>query len=136
MTPNLSSTVARRFGCLVLVQAVHSVEEYAGRLWETFPPAAYLTGLFPGDQDRTFLLLNIALVMFGAWCLLWPVRRGWPAAVPLMWGWVVLEVINGMGHLGWAALQGGYEPGAATAPFLLGCALLLAASLRAHPRRA
>jgi hypothetical protein len=27
------------FGAHVAAQAVHSVEEYAGRLWESFPPA-------------------------------------------------------------------------------------------------
>jgi hypothetical protein len=27
------------FGALVLAQAAHAVEEYVGRLWESFPPA-------------------------------------------------------------------------------------------------
>ena len=33
------------FGALVLVQAAHSVEEYLGRFWESYPPACFLTGL-------------------------------------------------------------------------------------------
>ncbi len=33
------------FGALIVAQASHSVEEYVGRLWESFPPARFLTGL-------------------------------------------------------------------------------------------
>jgi hypothetical protein len=28
-------------GALILTQAAHSVEEYVGRLWESFPPLAW-----------------------------------------------------------------------------------------------
>lgn len=63
------------FGALVLTQAAHSVEEYVGRLWETFPPARFMTELVSEDQKLGFLLLNVALVAFGVWCFLWPIRR-------------------------------------------------------------
>jgi hypothetical protein len=33
------SRVPMVFGTLILTQAAHSVEEYLGRLWESFPPA-------------------------------------------------------------------------------------------------
>jgi hypothetical protein len=56
------------FGALVLTQAAHSVEEYVGRLWETFPPARFLTGLVSRDQEQGFLLMNVALVAFGVLC--------------------------------------------------------------------
>jgi Protein of unknown function with HXXEE motif len=118
------------FGALVLAQSAHSAEEYAGRLWQSFPPAQFVSGLISQDLERGFLLANVAIVAFGLWCWLWPVRRGWRAAVPLAWGWVVVEVVNGLGHLVWALAQGGYTPGVATAPLLLMFAMYLANQLR------
>ena len=117
------------FAGLILAQAAHSVEEYAGRLWETFPPARLVSGLVSSDLERGFVIANVLLVGFGAWCALWPVRRGWPAATALAWGWVVVETINGIGHPLWSLRQGGYTPGVATAPLLLGLALWLARRL-------
>jgi hypothetical protein len=118
------------FGALILAQAAHSVEEYLGRLWESFPPARFLTGLVSRDLETGFLVINIGLVAFGVWCFLWPVRRGWSSAIPLAWFWVTIQVINGVGHPLWSLRQGGYTPGVATAPVLLLLALYLAHQLR------
>jgi hypothetical protein len=114
------------FGALILVQAAHSVEEYLGRLWDSFPPARFLTGLVSQDLERGFVVINVSLVAFGLWCLVWPVRRGWPSAIPLAWVWIALEVINGIGHSFWTLRQGCYTPGVATAPVLLVLAVYLA----------
>jgi len=124
------SRIDATFGGLVLAQAAHSIEEYLGRLWESFPPARFLTGLFSSDRELAFLVINVALVAFGVWCLVWPVRRRWPSAVGLMWVWVVIETINGVGHPLWSLRQGGYTPGVLTAPILLVVALYLGAQLR------
>ena len=125
------------FGALMLAQAAHSVEEYAGRLWESFPPARFLTGAIASDREVGFLVINVALVAFGLWCLAWPVWRTWPSAMPLAGFWAVLEVINGAGHLLWSLPQGGYTPGVATAPVLLLVGLYLWSQLRhVHPAAA
>ncbi len=124
------SRIGAAFGTLVLAQAAHSVEEYLGRLWESFPPARFLTGLFPFDPELTFVILNAAIVGLGVWCLFWPVRRDWPSAMGLMWGWVVIETINGVVHPLWSLREGGYTPGVITAPILLVVALYLGARLR------
>lgn len=118
------------FGAVVLAQAAHSVEEYIGRLWEAFPPARFLSGLISQDLERGFLVINVSLVAFGLWCLLWPVRRGWPSAASLAWAWVVVEVINGIGHPLWTLYQGAFTPGVATAPVLLVLAVNLAHQVR------
>ena len=118
------------FGAIVLVQAAHSIEEYVGRLWESFPPASFLTALISQDLERGFLVINMSLVTFGLWCLLWPVRREWPLVVTLAWVWVVIETINGFGHLLWSLREGAYTPGVATSPVLLVLALYLARQLR------
>lgn len=120
------SRVKTAFGALILAQLAHSTEECVGRLWESFPPARLLTSLFSSDRELTFIVLNIALVTFGLWCLLFPVRREWPSATRFVWFWVVLETINGFVHPAWSLRQGGYTPGVLTAPLLLAIALYLA----------
>jgi uncharacterized membrane protein HdeD (DUF308 family) len=122
------------FGALVLTQAAHSVEEYYGRLWESFPPARFLTGAISPDPERGFLIINVSLVAFGIWCFFWPVRRGWPSAVLFAWIWVVLPLINGIGHPLWSLRQRSYTPGLATAPILLALAVYLAFNLRRKVR--
>jgi hypothetical protein len=92
------------FGALVLTQAAHSIEEYVGRLWETFPPARFLTGLVSQDQEWGFLVLIVALVAFGVWCFMWPIRQDWPSASLLAWIWVAIELINGVGHPLWSRM--------------------------------
>jgi len=113
------------FIALVSVQAAHSVEEYLGRLWVVFPPAAFITGLISEDRRRGFILINAALLLFGLWCVLWPVRRRWPVGRALIGVWIVIEVINGSGHPLWTLQKQAYTPGVATAPVLLVLALSL-----------
>jgi hypothetical protein len=124
------SRIKFTFGALIVAQAAHSIEEYVGRLWESFPPARFLTGLVSSDREFAFLVLNIALVTFGLWCFLFPVRKEWPSAPAFMWGWTVVEIINGIGHPAWTLRQGGYTPGVLTAPMLFVIALYLAFQLR------
>jgi hypothetical protein len=124
-----ASRLTVAFAGLVLAQAAHSVEEYVGRLWETFPPAAWLTGLVSSDREVGFLVINITMVGFGLWCLWWPIRKGWPSASVLAWVWIVIEVINGIGHPAWSFRQAAYTPGVLTAPLLLWFAFGLAVEL-------
>ena len=119
------------FFALVAAQALHSLEEYTFRLYEVFPPARFVSGLISRDPQRGFVVFNVALVAFGLWCYLWPVRRQWSSASLLAWLWVDIEPINGIGHPIWSLNQRGYTPGVATAPLLLFLALYLARQLRA-----
>jgi len=119
------SSVRTVFGLLIATQAAHSLEEYLGRLWEVFPPAAFLTGLVSSNREAAFIVLNIVLVGFGVWCFLWPVSRRWPSAPRFVAIWTTVEIINGLGHPLWSLLQGRYTPGVATAPILLLLALTL-----------
>ena len=128
-----SSRVSTAFGGLILAQSAHSVEEYIGRLLETFPPARMVSGLVSDNLERGFVIANVTLIAFGLWCWAWPVRRGWSSAAPLAWLWVAIELINGLGHPLWSVLQRGYTPGVATAPVLLVLALYLTKQLRQLP---
>lgn len=124
------SRLEMAFSALVLAQTAHSVEEYVGRLWESFPPARFVSGLVSSDLELGFLIVNATIIALGVWCLLWPVRQRWPSAATLMWVWVAIESLNAIGHSGWAIAQGGYVPGVATAPLLLISATYLGRELR------
>ena len=124
------SSVKAPFAALVAAQTAHSIEEYAGRLWESFPPAAFLTGLISSDRELGFIVINAGLVAFGWWCVAWPMRREWRSATALAWFWVLIETINGVGHPAWSLRENGYTPGVLTAPILLVIALYLAFQLR------
>jgi hypothetical protein len=125
-----ASRLQTRFYALVLVQAVHSGEEYAGRLWDAFPPARFLTGLVSPDREAGFIVINVVAIAFGLWCAIVPIRRQWPSAAPLAWGWAIVEAANGLGHVVWSLRSTGYTPGLGTAPLLLLLAASLARALR------
>lgn len=117
------------FLALIATQAAHSVEEYVGALYASFPPAMFVSGLISSDLERGFVIANIVLVSFGVWCYLWPIRRRWPSAATFAWLWTGVELINGVGHPLWSIAQAGYTPGVATAPVLFVVALALARDL-------
>lgn len=128
--------VEQTFLALVTVQAAHSAEEYFGRLYEVFPPARLVSGLFSQNLERGFLIFNVALVAFGFWCFLWPLRRRWAIAPTMAWLWVGIELVNGIGHPLWSLIQRAYTPGVASAPLLLVLSVALARQLRLSSARA
>ena len=113
------------FLILVLVQGLHSIEEYMGRLWDIFPPARILCSLVSSDLVTGFLMINIGLFVFGLWSWLFIARKDHDDTPFLVWFWIVLELINGMGHLIWTIAQQAYTPGIGTAPVLFLLAILL-----------
>jgi hypothetical protein len=117
------------FFALVATQGAHSIEEYVGRLYDVFPAARFVSSLISQDRGRGFVIFNLALLTFGLWCCFWPVRKQWLVAIPLAWFWVVIELINGIGHPLWTLAELRYTPGVATAPILLLLALYLARDL-------
>ncbi len=107
------------FLCLILAQAAHPIEECLTKLYAVFAPARMVSRLVSDNPAAGFLVLNAALVAFGLWCWIVPVRSKWPAARGLVWFWTLLELGNGLGHIGLAVSRGGYFSGVATAPALL-----------------
>lgn len=131
----MKSHVKSAFGALVVFQAAHSMEEYVGRLWESFPPATFVSGLVSSNRELGFVIINIALVAFALWCFLFPLRRNWPSARAFLWLWIAVEIINGFGHPIWTLRQRAYTPGVATAPILLVLALYLTSQMLKVPAR-
>jgi hypothetical protein len=117
------------FSLLVLVQGLHSVEEYIGKLWEVFPPARLLTSLVSQNLEIGFLIINIGLFFFGVWCWLFAVLKDYIFARGLVWFWIVIEMINGIGHPLWALYEREYVPGVASAIILLMLSTYLARNL-------
>ena len=107
------------FLALIGAQVMHSLEEFAFRLFDVFAPVRFLSGLVSADRALGFAAINVGICLFGFWCWFAWVRRRAPSAAVWMWGWSLVELTNGTGHLVFAALRGGYFPGAATAPLLL-----------------
>jgi uncharacterized protein with HXXEE motif len=113
------------FLILVLTQGLHSIEEYIGRLWEVYPPAKFLCGLIYKNHETGFLIINIGFFIFGLLCWFFTIRRNQLYAQGLIWCWIVMEIINVIGHVSWAISERAYVPGVATAPVLLVVALYL-----------
>ena len=112
----------RLFLALILIQAAHSIEEYVFRLYEVLAPARVISRLVSGNLAVGFAAVNAGLILFGFWCYFARVRKGHRSGTSWAWFWTILEASNGTGHLLLAAGRGGYFPGAASAPLLLGCA--------------
>lgn len=113
------------FLIIVLLQGLHSCEEYIGKLWENFPPATFLCGLVSDNLMTGFIIINIALFVLGILAWLIPIRKEYSWGKVLIWFWILIELMNGIGHPIWTIMQKGYTPGVITAPFLLITAIAL-----------
>src|SRR5262249_3678549 len=117
---------SRAFLLGIAAQAAHSVEETIFRLYDVFPPARIVRLLACYDPAaRGCAPRHIAPVGAPGGCYVGRARRGWPSAGAIGCFWAILELINGSVHIMMALAAGGYFPGAATAPLLLGSAALL-----------
>ena len=113
------------FLLLVLIQGLHSIEEYFGRLWEVFLPAKYVTSIVSNNNEIGFLVINTGLFIFGLICWLFIINKKFLYVRVFIWFWIAIEIINGIGHPLWAIIENSYEPGLITAPFLLITAVYL-----------
>lgn len=127
----MNNRIRITFLILVLIQGLHSVEEYFGRLWEVLPTARLLCSLVSRNHETGFLIINILLFIFGLLCWLTTVKKNYYLfSRGLIWFWIILETINGIGHPVWALYEKAYVPGLTTAPILLIIALYLSRLLQ------
>ena len=132
--PTPPNRLSLPFLLLILAQAAHSVEETMFRLYDLVAPARYIGSLTGLPQPWSFALPNALLVLFGLWCWFAKVRPGRGGARALAWFWALLEIANALGHTAFALGTGGYFPGIATAPLLLGFGAWLVVRLVNPPR--
>ena len=124
MNPRIRIT----FFLIVIVQTIHSIEEFYGKLWDVYAPAKFLCGLVSSNLKTGFIIINVGLfiVLMLTWLTTFTKSN---SARALLWLWTVLEFINGVGHSVWAIIERSYVPGVATAPILIILALYLARQL-------
>jgi hypothetical protein len=123
----MQRSVKITFLFLVLAQGLHSLEEYRGRLWENFPPARFLCSLVSDDLEKSFVILNLFLFLFGMLCWLFTYWN--KVNQTFLWFWIEIEMINGVGHPAWAIYKQAYAPGIITSPILFLLAIYLARQL-------
>ena len=116
------------FLLIALVQGLHSIEEFIGKLWAIYPPATFICSLVSPDLKKGFIIINISLFIVLMLVWLGTFSKSF-STTGLLWFWAILEIINGTGHIIWATIEGSYEPGLATAPILLVLAIYLTKSL-------
>ena len=117
------------FFLLIIAQGLHSIEEFHFRLFDALPTARWIAEAIGPSRAAGFLTFNSLLVLFGLWCWFARVRPAHRFARGFAWFWALLEIANGLGHVALAAAAGGYFPGLATAPLLLGLGGYLALRL-------
>jgi hypothetical protein len=121
------------FLALVITQAAHSIEEYVFRLYDVFAPVRFVSGLISTNLRTGFIVFNLGFVAFGFWCYAVPVQEGLSVATPFLWFWIVVEILNGIGHPVISILERSYIPGTITAPFLFMIAVYLSLQIARRP---
>jgi hypothetical protein len=114
----MTTEIQHTFLLMVLLQTLHSLEEYVFELWEHLPPARFLSGLVSDDLPLGFAIINLSIIAAVFWCYFVPVRNDGSSARSVVWFWAMIESVNGIGHIGFGLFSGGYFPGLYTAPFL------------------
>lgn len=129
----MNSRIPHAFLSLVILQAVHSAEEFVFGFYERFPPMRALYRDAPLLAKPAFAISNALLFLAGLICFYYWVRRGRRGARTVVWVWVVLESVNVVAHSVWALLIGGYNPGLATAVLFAPVLIYLGRLMRRVP---
>lgn len=132
----MNATEKKIFLFLIIFQALHSTEEYFYSLWEVFAPARAISSLVSSNLPLGFAILNSAIVLFGIWSYLVPVRRSTDNIPAIVWFWILLESANGLVHIIIAGRSQAYFPGLYTSPFLIFFSLLLLVNIAKGARTA
>lgn len=111
---NASDRLKTTFLLLIVLQALHSTEEFIFKLYEAFPPMRLLYASVPRLAPVGFIIFNSLLITAGLLCFYWWVRPGGRAAYTVVWIWTVVEILNAMAHGIWAIIARGYVPGLVT----------------------
>jgi uncharacterized protein with HXXEE motif len=122
------------FQLLIVLQLLHSLEEFVFKFYERFPPMVFVYRNSPGMARTAFILFNSILFLAGLVSLLywvWPARRGMIAVV---WVWVGAETLNVIAHCVWAVLIRSYNPGLVTGIAFLPVLAYLVRLLRRLPQ--
>ena len=126
----MNSRIKTAFLVMVLLQGIHSVEEYIFKLYEVFPPMQFIYQDAPESARLAFITFNLLLFLFGLACFFYDVRPAGNGAKTVIWIWIAIQLATLAAHVIWAILIGGYNPGLATAPLFVPVVIYLIYWLR------
>ncbi len=128
MTVSLRSV----FLIMIVVQAVHALEEFVFHFWDVFPPMRAVYGGTPGLGETVFIAFHTVLIGLGVWSYRRWVRSNQPnARRVVVWG-IVVQSFTVLLHAAWFLTEFRYQPGLATTPlFFPAIALGIVARQRA-----
>ena len=132
----MSKKIRAAFLVLIVLQALHSTEEFIFKFYEVFPPMALLYRDAPHLAAPAFIIFNVLLVAAGLACLSSWVRPAGRGARTVVWAWVGVEAFNAVAHSAWAVLIWGYNPGLVTGLMFVPVVAYLGYLLRRTPARA
>ena len=110
----MNGRISTAFLLLIILQAIHSVEEFIFGFYEKFPPMRALYREAPHLAKPAFAIANALLILVGLICYYYWVRPARERARSVVWVWIILESVNVIAHFMWAILIRGYNPGLAT----------------------
>jgi hypothetical protein len=110
----MNGRISTAFLLLIILQAIHSVEEFIFGFYEKFPPMRALYREAPHLAKPAFAIANALLILVGLICYYYWVRPVRERARSVVWAWIILESVNVIAHFMWAILIRGYNPGLAT----------------------
>src|SRR4051812_31690686 len=102
------------FLLLIVLQAVHSAEEFIFNFYDVFPPMMFLYRHSSHLAKPAFVVFNVLLLVAGLICWFRWVRSARWGARAVVWIWIGAEALNAVAHLVWAGLSRAYNPGLVT----------------------
>jgi len=115
----MPSKIHISFLFLILAQGAHSIEEYFTRLWEVLYPAKIASNLVSSDPATGFIIINTGLFIVGFLSWIYISKNNNSKSITLLWIFLTIEIINGIGHPLWALSGMQYVPGLFSAFIIL-----------------
>ena len=89
----MNSRISINFLLIALVQGLHSIEEFFGKLWEVYLPATFLSGLVSTNLKPGFIIINFSLFIILMLTWLTTFSKSYSTR-GILWIWIILETIR------------------------------------------
>ena len=123
-------SLASTFLFMIVVQALHAIEEFLFEFWDVFPPMHAVYGGTPGLGERVFIAFHSLLIGIGLWSYRRWVRGGGAGARTVVrWG-ILVQSFTLLLHAAWFLTAPRYQPGLATTPLFVPAIALATAALK------